>query len=515
MGYSAYNTEHDFNNKFSPIGWNNIWRLSVLILIFLLSAILRLRNITAPGEQVEREYTSAVFARAFYFENNPSIEKWRQELARTVMENQPVLEPPLTDYLVSLIYRLMEREVLWYARFLTSCFWLVGGIFLYLLVKDLLNADGALVATAYYLLVPSGILLSRSFQPDALMMMLFLISLYFILRYFNKPSLQRLLIAALLTGITLLLRPLVLFALMCVFLSLSIYQKRTWKVVFDRQFVIFILVSLFLPIAYYGYGIFIAGYMRWKITTSFLPDLYLYKEFWKNWFYLVANEINYPALLVALPGFWLLPKGRIRAFAFGLVLGYVIFGLLFTMHIHTHPYYHIQLLPLIGICIAPIIIQGINALRNTGSKFWWLPVLGVAMVILIYGYLQVKDFTDSLVFENPDTSREIGEIVKHSQRTVFLAYHYGLPLEYYGELSGSYWPRSIDYYLVRPKGVKELSVQERLNNLGYKPDYFIITHFKEYSTHHQDLQTYLVNNCSLLAQTEQYLIYNACKADGL
>jgi hypothetical protein len=53
------------------------WFKAVLVLMFILAILIRLKNIKAPGHLVEREYNSAIFARAFYFENNDSIEKWR------------------------------------------------------------------------------------------------------------------------------------------------------------------------------------------------------------------------------------------------------------------------------------------------------------------------------------------------------------------------------------------------------------------------------------------------------
>ena len=70
----------------------------------------------------------------------------------------------------------------------------------------------------YYLFVPMGIIISRSFQPDSLMMMLFLASLYLVIGYFETLSMKQLLLAAAVTSVTLLLRPLVLFSIFCAFL---------------------------------------------------------------------------------------------------------------------------------------------------------------------------------------------------------------------------------------------------------------------------------------------------------
>jgi hypothetical protein len=62
---------------------NSRWLKICLIVMFLLAALVRRDEIKAPGHLIEREYNSAIFARAFYFEDNDSIETWRKnELPR-------------------------------------------------------------------------------------------------------------------------------------------------------------------------------------------------------------------------------------------------------------------------------------------------------------------------------------------------------------------------------------------------------------------------------------------------
>src|SRR5215207_2978104 len=205
-----------------------------LFVIFLLATLVRLDEIKAPGHLLDREYTSAIFARAYYFANNEKVEDWRREIVVIARNQQPVLEPPLLDYMVSIIYRIMGREELYFARYLTNAFWLIGGIFMFLITRKLLSIDEAVIATAYYLFVPMGVIISRSFQPDSLMMMLFLASLYLLVNYFENGKKKSLLQASVVTAITLLLRPLVLFTIFCTFLALSIENKGNWRKLIDR-----------------------------------------------------------------------------------------------------------------------------------------------------------------------------------------------------------------------------------------------------------------------------------------
>src|SRR5687768_11681635 len=309
------------------------WLKLCLALIFLLAALIRFDEIKAPGHLLDREYTSAIFARAFYFMSNDQVEDWRRDIAVITMNQQPALEPPLVEYLVSLMYRVVGREEIYYARYLTGAFWLVGGIFMYLITKKLLSTEAALFATLYYLFVPMGVIISRSFQPDSLMMMLFLASLYLLLIYFENGVKSYLLYAAVVTAITLLLRPLVLFAIFFAFLALSLQNKGSWRKIIDRSLVIFGGVSLLPAIIYYGHGIVFAGFMRWKVSSSFMPHLLTEPDFWLGWFRLGINVAGTAFLIAAIIGFFLLPNRTTRNLMIGLAISYLFFGVVFTYHI--------------------------------------------------------------------------------------------------------------------------------------------------------------------------------------
>lgn len=494
-------------------GENSPWLKICLIVMFLLAALIRRDEIRAPGHLIEREYNSAIFARAFYVSGNDSVEQWRKDIALAARDQLPMLEPPLTEYLVSLMYRVAGREELWYSRYLTSLFWLIGGIFLYKTVRALVSVEAALIAAGYYLFVPWGIIISRSFQPDSLMMMMFLISLYFIVLYFKGSGWRRLVFAGFLTGVTLFLRPLVLFALFGAFGALSIHKNKNgkWWQVIDRQVFVFVVLSLIFPVAFYGYGIYIAGFLQGQADLSFRPYLLPRLEFWQGWFNLAANVVGYSLLLLAILGFFALRDRLTRFLVAGLTVGYFIFGLFFTFHIHTHPYYHIQVFPIIAICAAPFLATVTNSFRRLVGNNWWMPVMLCLLAISYFSWREVRSTLYTAVFENPSLDREIGEIVRHSPRTVYVAYHYGLPLEYYGELAGAPWPVRIDDPFYRRPDAHELSVQERLNGLGFSPEYFVITNFDLYNRKHQDLQTYLTSNCSPLAETGAYMIYANCQ----
>lgn len=489
------------------------WLTVCLFALFLLAALIRLNDIKAPGHLIEREYTSAIFARAYYFENNNDIEDWRREIATIAKNQQPVLEPPFLEYLVSLVYRVTGREELHYARYLTIAFWLIGGIFLFFIVEKLLSREEALVATTYYLFVPLSVNISRSFQPDSLMMMMYLMSLFALVLYFEAPSIKRLVISAVIASITLLLRPLVIFGIFFSFLALSVYKNRDWKKIINLPLIIFSIISLLPFMIYYGYGIVFAGFMSWKISSSFMPYLLIRKDFWLGWFDNLLNVAEFTALILAVVGFFLIRNRKAQYLIVGLTLSYLVFGIAFTYHIHSHSYYHIQVFPIIGICLAPVVVRIIQSLKQVAGKTWWIPIIIVSIFTLIVGLRDVRARMYRVVVDDPAVAWEIGEIINHSPNTVFVAYHYGLPLEYYAEIAGADWPVSKDDPFYRRPGDRDLSVQERIEALGFDPEYFLITNFDLYNRKHQDLKEYLEAYCEVIAQNELYLIYGSCKPD--
>jgi hypothetical protein len=487
------------------------WFRGFLILMFLLAALIRRDEIKAPGFAPTREYTSAIIARAFYYAGNDNIMPWRQNIASMLKDQQPILEPPLTEYLVSLSYRILGNEEISYARYFTGLFWLIGGVFVYKITKTLLSADAALFATAYYLFVPMGVIVSRSFQPEALMMMMYLISLYYIIVYYETLTKKHLFLAAFLTGVTLFVRPLVLFALFAAFIAIAIHRKGSVKRVVDSSFILFFAISIVIPFIYYGYGILIADYMRWKVAHSFRPHLFVHWDYWKGWLDSGIDVAGHLGIILAILGFLLLRKSIARTFVISLAIGYFIFGLIFNYHIMTHSYYHIQIFPLLGICASPFLVHIAFNLKNAWSKYSWVAIVFVLLFGLDSSYKEVQESLSRPVFEPPNLANEIGEIVKHNSHVVTDAYEYGLPLAYYGEFSGTWWPEKIEDPKSRHPNAKEFSVQERLDLLGFQPEYFVITNFGRFNKYHQDLKIYLEENCVVLAQTDHYWIYSSCK----
>jgi hypothetical protein len=117
------------------------------------------------------------------------------------------------------------------------------------------------------------------------------------------------------------------------------------------------------------------------------------------------------------------------------------------------------------------------------------------------------------------TYERIGEVVRHSTRTVLLAYDYGAPLRYHGQLTGPTWPSADDLRAARlgaGAGASEdtawsngLSAEARYDRFyrPRRPDYFVITDFESLSAQ-PDLKPFLDANYRRLAEGAGYLVFD-------
>jgi 4-amino-4-deoxy-L-arabinose transferase-like glycosyltransferase len=506
------------SRPFSGIAMNTIqsgtiktyWHVGILIALFVLALGIRLYYVNDSSLIAERQFRSALLARAYYYETQDSIPEWQREIARINVEREDSFEPPILEHIAALVYRILGRESIAVARIFSVIFWMVGGVFFYLVAHRLFPLEVAVVGTAYYLLRPIGIHSSISFIPDPLMIMWFLICLWAMLRYFDQPSSNGVVLAGVFAGLSVLAKPMGLFAILAAFLGLTLYKKGMGRQTIDRHFLIFVSIALLPFIVYYAYGVLLAGFLTRQAEISFLPHLFLERTYWRDWLFTAIDAVGYMPLIAALLGLAVLPWGRTKALLLGLWFGYLVLGLVFNNHIQFATHYHLQLIIIVALSFSPLVTTILQQFRLVLDKWYgWIPVIIALAIVLTFNFRAIRADYAFPRFESVEVAEEIGELVGHSSQTVYLAPYYGRPLHYYGQLSGVYWPRANDYWTLQRAGmeVSKLSVQERFEMIDYAPEYFIITDFQEFNRHHDDLRIFLTENCSLMAKSNHYLIY--------
>jgi len=519
----------------------------LIILLALLTAAFCLRcyHLTQPPLDFHpmRQGWSLILARAYYFENCESVPEWQREVARVNEQMTRIKEPPIMEHLVATAYRFAGAEQLWIPRMFSIVLWLLGGLFLYLITNKMTSPPGALVSTAFYLFAPFGIFMSRSFQPEAMMVMLFVASIVMIRRYYNQPSVIRLLIAAGLAALAILIKFIAVFPIVAAFVFVGVAKKGLRKGLLNIRCLLFLLASLLLGTGYYFYMTFGPGRLGNVADTIFLPHLLLEPSFWAGWLQVAGGTIGYLAVIAGLIGIALFKNRSDRALLIGLWAGYVVYALLFTYTTATHDYYQVLLLPIVALSLGPIGSIIVARLGHLGARGRWGLVVSGLLVpgLVIHTGLSirhdqfrkldpvVKDRLQILcgfIGLNPHylkrinydfeeeikVAREIGEIVNHSTRTIFLAPAYGSPLRYYGQLFGTCWPQHRDLEARKLRRLKALDVQTHLEHLTKKwsPEYFIVADLDDFDRQ-KDLKRLLTNKFSIIAQSDKYLIFDLTK----
>jgi hypothetical protein len=326
-------------------------------------------------------------------------------------------------------------------------------------------------------------------------------------RYFQRPSRRRLFIVSAVSGLCIWVKPLGMFALFASFLVLALRGKRIRAFLKHPDIYIYYGICLLPVFLYYLTGIFITQGLATQAQVSFLPHLWLQRDYWQGWFLTVVDRIGFLPLILGLLGMVVLERWKAITMMAGLWSGYLIFGLLFSYHIQYAGYYHSQLIVITALSSGPVVLWLYSQLQSKGIMYrQWALLSLIGLMIIALNFRDIRREFSWTTIESAQVAAEIGRQVDHSIHTAYLASYYGRPLEYLGELSGSYWPRADAAHLVQ--GSRErLSIEDRIQMLGYTPEYFIITDFVEFNRYHTDLAEYLNQHYQVLARTDQYLVY--------
>jgi hypothetical protein len=343
---------------------------------------------------------------------------------------------------------------------------MVGGIFVYPIAKKIASPNAAVFSVFFYLFVPYSVFSSRAFMPDPLMVMLFVISIFTIVHYHERPSTRGLIVAAVVSSLAVFVKPgICFFQIFGAFASLLVYRQGIRRSLLSRPFVVFAVLSVLPTVLYYLYGTFVAGFLQGQVQTKATLSYVLDQYYLKGWLHSIKAVVGYVALIGALFGVLLCRSGPARVLLAGLWGGYFVFGLVFAYHIQTHTYYSLSLVPVVALSLGSLWDLAASHLRRADSRYHgrWAVVLGLAILAAVVGVLehrqtvlgivhqaQGKDFPEKYVghilvadYEaRAKTYREIGEIVDHSSRTVFSAPEAGYTLIYHGRLDGQMWPTS-------------------------------------------------------------------------
>jgi hypothetical protein len=485
-------------------------RLVALLVLFAAALTIRLYDLTdLPLDfHPTRQLLSAIKARGLYYQTQPDgIPTWQLETAIRFAKLKADVEPVVFERLVAWTYGF-TGEHLWIARIYSSLFWLVGGIFLFLLAREFVSFEGALVSTAYYLTFPYAILGSRSFQPDPLMVMLTLGFWWLFARWLRFPSWINVILAGLLGGLAIFIKFSAAFFVIGGALGLALSQYSLRDLVRNIEVWILAALGAFPALLYLVYGIFIRGDLASQFSGRFIPALLLNPFNYLQWEVKASMAAGGIFIMLGLVGLLVAQDRRFRTFLFGLWAAYILYGLFFNYHIATHDYYHLPFIPIVSLSLAPLGEWFFARLTESSLQRWTRTAI---YVILIYGLFSVLwDVRNQMkaVDYRPQAAlwTEIGEQFDDNARVIALTQDYGSRLEYWGWRRFATWPYVGDAGYANIRG-GVFSFDDLFNRYSSKMSYFLVTDFDEFDRQSQ-LKERLYTSYPVSAQGNGYLIFD-------
>lgn len=502
----------------SPRSFFGRYHTLILVLLFLAGAAIRLYDLTdLPLDfHPTRQLFSAIKARGMYYETLTSAPADLREFAVQQGKQKVTVEPEVLERLVVSTWRF-TGEQLWVARVYSILFWLIGGIFLYLLARDLFTKDGALFATAFYLFLPYAVLASRSFQPDPLMVALILGFWWSVNRWAqsltpnshlaSRSSWSYVLLASLLGGIAIFIKLNAAFFIVGGALGAALGRASLRNLIRNKQVWAMAILGILPGAAYVAYGLS-RGFLGQQFGGRFIPALLLSPAYPLGWAQMIGDVLGLFTFALALLGLTLVNDKPTRIFLLGLWGAYFSFGIFFDYHISTHNYYSLPLVPIAALTLTPlaegILVRMTEAASRSGAKrFFVASFLTLSLLAVLWtsrSTLKSTDYRPEADFWN-----RIGEIVR-DHRVVALSQDYNSRLVYWGWANAAVWPDSsdIDYHSdVRGGGQ---TFDKRFTKLTEDRDLFLVTDLTDFAKQ-PDLQERL-SHFVIFAEGDGYIIYD-------
>jgi len=522
----------------------------ILAIAFLAAAAVRLYNINAAKLYFSptRQYYSFCIAKGFYSQSADSIGQQARKIAAINKEALDDKEPPVTEYLVAQIWRIAGGQNHWAPSLICSVFWLIGGVFVFLIAQKYTTAVAAAIATAFYLLCPFGILISRSFQPEALMTMMFLAGIYTIFNYYQNESRKRLFIMGLVSGLAILVKVSIIFPIWAAFIAPGICKNGLRRTIFSRRHLAFVILGIGPAFAYYSYLAIFTDEVRMVAQSVFAPQLLFDSFFWTGWLNQLGSVAGFIPIIAAVFGILLVRDKTVKSILTGLALGYLAYALIFTYTTATHDYYQVQLIPTVILAASPVIAFFLDRLRHKNSRHHRSALaVGLLLSIALPGLLagiKTSAFRTENRFLKPslafaykcfgmrpgylaqyssdypqfiERAEKIGRAVNHSDKTITLGLT--VPLWYYGDYAGYRWPRHHHWSGreahagigtgAKWKEYRGLTARELFEQhfSRFWPQYFVVAAPGEFEKQ-RSLQEFLYGKFKLLVKEEKYLIFD-------
>jgi hypothetical protein len=478
-----------------------------LLILFGVGLAIRIYDITdLPLDfHPTRQLFSAVKARGMYYENLSDVPDWQRDFAVRGWKTKVTIEPEILERLAAFIYRY-TGEQLWIPRMISALLWLVGGIFVYLLAREMLSVDGGVLALAFYLLVPYGIYASRSFQPDPLMVVLIVAFWWLLYRWATELAWKWAILAGFVGGLAIFIKFVAAFFVIGGALGALLRHFKFRELLRNPQVWTMGILGVLPGAGWILYGKYILGLFGGDMSGRFIPSLLASPLFYVQWQTKAAAVAGGIGIMLGLLGVFIVRGCAVRTFLWGIWGAYLVFSLYFNYHISTHDYYSLPLVPIVALSLAPLGDWFFARIGETVP----VRVRSVVFVILMFGVFStvwnVRDEMKSIDYRPQEAYwAEIHEALGPGASVVALTEDYGNRLAYWGWQKAARWPSSGDLYQADVRG-NQRDIDKLFVEIAAQKSLFLVTDLEDFAKQ-KELQAHLAGY-PVLVQGDGYLIYD-------
>ena len=423
------------------------WHYFLIIgLIFLLGIGIRLIDITDHPFEIHgaRQMRSALISRDLF------------EGGVDIFSTHGMIEPPIIESLSTGIYFLLGEEVVWLGRVFSILFWMFGAAALYDLSRRISNNFGAMVALVFYLFPTFTVLNSRTMMPDPMMTAGIIISIWSLYRWQKKRTRKWALAAGLITGVTILIKAYAGLILIVPFAIYILITNKPKEAIKDKNLWIIFALSALPVAAYFFYGLVIDGRMASQFDNRFFTSYAFDPGHYVRWFYVLDDLFSLPLILASMVSIAVHKDNKTKWLLTGTWIGYFLYGFFFPYHIRTHTYYHLPLVPIIAVSLAPLAGKVADLIEEQKKK-----AFSLILIILALGIFSSVNLIRSYFEMMKDDYREEAadwlavEAVMSDQlneRMISVSADYNTRVTYYTHLKTSSWPLATDLAVMELSG---------------------------------------------------------------
>jgi hypothetical protein len=217
--------------------------------------------------------------------------------------------------------------------------------------------------------------------------------------------------------------------------------------------------------------------------------------------------VGFSGLVVGLLGVFFFKDPSHKAFLLGIWGGYVAFGLVFPYHFLTHNYYHLPLIPVVGLSLAP----AANTLFGKNRQLTRFSQIGIIGVVLLGVFVQIWEARVVLAREDyrhePSYWQDVASMVSHEANIIALTQDYGDRITYYGWHLVENWPETAHLAYRELRGGKILEFDEWFFEETQDMDYFLVTRLKELDRQ-PELKNHLYETYQIFKQGDGYMYFD-------